>query len=172
MPQKCSICNHKKRLQIEESLANGASLRNIVERYGTSIAAVSRHRKNCIPAQMVEHKEHIQIASMDDFIQKLENNLRATEGVLKEAQEGYDDKDADGKTITIRRNPTVALRAVDSHNKTLSMYLDLFKEARDAEDHELKVFRREQEDAMKIVMEEISVYPELAEKIADRLGGL
>ncbi len=49
MPQKCSICTHPKRHEIEAAVVQGLSLRQVVEKFKTcSTASVSRHTKRCV----------------------------------------------------------------------------------------------------------------------------
>jgi hypothetical protein len=43
MPQ-CTVCRHPQRLQIEQELIAGTSLRDIAGRYGTAKTIVARHR--------------------------------------------------------------------------------------------------------------------------------
>ena len=45
---KCSICSHKRRKEIEASIAANESNRRTATQYGTSEAAIRRHAKNCI----------------------------------------------------------------------------------------------------------------------------
>lgn len=53
MPRTCSTCTHPKRSEIEAALVAGEPLRNIAKRYGTSAAAVLRHRNACVSRAIV-----------------------------------------------------------------------------------------------------------------------
>src|SRR5689334_20868921 len=44
MPQKCGICHHPDRLEIEREMIRGTSLRDISGRFGPSKTAIARHR--------------------------------------------------------------------------------------------------------------------------------
>lgn len=49
MPRKCTICEHPQRSEIDAALAAGDPLRNIAKRFGTSTAALSRHKEHVTP---------------------------------------------------------------------------------------------------------------------------
>ena len=44
MPRKCSVCSREDRPQIDAEISAGTPYRNISEKFGPSIAAISRHR--------------------------------------------------------------------------------------------------------------------------------
>jgi hypothetical protein len=49
MPQKCSICTHPKRTEIETAIASSTPSRRILAvRYKTSTGAIGRHARNCV----------------------------------------------------------------------------------------------------------------------------
>lgn len=57
MGRKCTICSNKERAQIEASLAENVTYRQVGAACGVTIDAIKRHRKNCIPAQLQEARE-------------------------------------------------------------------------------------------------------------------
>lgn len=58
MPQKCSICTHPKRHEIEKAIVQGESLRKTALRFkNCSTASISRHTKRCI-AKALEQVSH------------------------------------------------------------------------------------------------------------------
>ena len=50
MPRACTICNHERREEIEKALNAGMSYRNVAERFGTSVAALFRHKSHKLSA--------------------------------------------------------------------------------------------------------------------------
>jgi hypothetical protein len=46
MPQICTICRHPHRLQIEQALVGGITLRTVSDQYGPSKTALLRHRSH------------------------------------------------------------------------------------------------------------------------------
>ena len=50
MARKCSICRRPDRSLIDTALIEGVPLRNIVEQFGTSLGALSRHKENHLKA--------------------------------------------------------------------------------------------------------------------------
>ncbi len=57
MPRVCTLCNHAQRAEIDRELLAGTSFRNIAERCGTSIAAVSRHKPHIAQSMAVAERE-------------------------------------------------------------------------------------------------------------------
>jgi hypothetical protein len=71
MPQKCSVCNHPKRLQIEQALISGDSLRSISGQFGPSKNAIARHRPHVSDAivRSNESREIARSATLLDDVQ-------------------------------------------------------------------------------------------------------
>jgi hypothetical protein len=46
VPQTCTICRHPQRLQIEQALVSGTTLRQIAGHFGTTKTVVGRHRSH------------------------------------------------------------------------------------------------------------------------------
>ena len=77
MPPRCSICNNKKRCQIDQCIIEGNSSRNIAKRFGVGYGSVVRH---------------INAGHVDDFIKLTNQSKQISQGldVQKCAQEIYD----------------------------------------------------------------------------------
>jgi len=80
--RKCTICYHPKKAEIEGEILNGVSYRNIAERFGISIATVSRHAKH----MQVLVEKPIPSARLDITRELQECILKAKE-VLNESQD-------------------------------------------------------------------------------------
>ncbi len=50
MPATCAVCRHPRRLEFDQALAAGESLRDIAGRFGTSKSALDRHRDHVATA--------------------------------------------------------------------------------------------------------------------------
>ncbi len=57
MARPCSVCAHPERAAIDKALVAGESFRNIAERTGTSVAALSRHRADHLPEVLAKAKQ-------------------------------------------------------------------------------------------------------------------
>jgi len=65
--RKCTVCAHKKRETIDKELLAGTSLRTIAERFGTSKAALCRHRSHVAEHVATAH-EAAEIARADSLL--------------------------------------------------------------------------------------------------------
>lgn len=86
MPRTCTVCNHPKRSEIDEALLCSDSLRNIAERFGTSITALHRHKAEHLPAHLVKAKAATEVLDADRLVQHLELLRQETLDVLAAAK--------------------------------------------------------------------------------------
>src|SRR6202142_3468344 len=86
MPRVCTICGHPERSDINEALLRSDSLRNIAERYGTSVTALHRHKAEHLPAHLVKAKDAAEVLDADRLIEHLESLRRETLDVLAAAK--------------------------------------------------------------------------------------
>lgn len=87
MGQRCTICSHDDRESIDEALVAGTAYRNLAERYGLSLAALSRHRNDHVSAALqavVIEREHDAASSLLDRVESL---IGRTERLLSTAEE-------------------------------------------------------------------------------------
>ena len=68
MPQTCSICTHPERDAIDAELLSGTANRRIATQYSLSEAAVRRHRKSHLPAELIQAQEAQAVAQADDLL--------------------------------------------------------------------------------------------------------
>jgi hypothetical protein len=182
MAQTCQVCGNKNRAEIDKALGSGVPLRTIADQYGPSKTALIRHRDGCIreavkalidemaaqtPAQqlMALKAKNSALVSATDFLTQLSDNLKAAKEVLDEARNGYPGDDG----ANVPKNPFIALRAIDTINKTLGMSLELVKEIREQESHDVARMRKEQDYVLQVIMEELLDHPEISERISERL---
>ena len=91
MPRTCSVCGHGQREAIDAALVAGEPYRNIAERFGPSIAALSRHNAAHIPASVAAAKgaaEAAQGGTLLDRLEALTQDARRI-GRKAEAAESY-----------------------------------------------------------------------------------
>ena len=92
----CTICTHKERNQIDEKLVVGESLRNVAKQFGTSVAALHRHKKDHLPAQLVKATEAKEIAHADNLLGQIKELQQRAMGILDKAENGKDWRGAVG----------------------------------------------------------------------------
>jgi hypothetical protein len=97
MPRTCTICNHSDRESIERALLAGESFRNIASRFGTSTAALVRHRDDHLTQSLVKSHEAEQVARADSLLddvrtagERAETMYAAAEDILARAREVKD----------------------------------------------------------------------------------
>ncbi len=77
MGRVCTICRHPEKAEINRLLVEGTPFRKLVERFGSSPAALSRHRKDHIPAALVRAREAAEAdRGLDLFAQIMDLNER------------------------------------------------------------------------------------------------
>lgn len=73
MPRVCTVCSHPQRPEIDRALVAGElSFRNIAERFGTSPTALTRHKKEHVPASLAKAQEAKQEADAMDVMAELQ----------------------------------------------------------------------------------------------------
>ncbi len=76
MPRVCTVCTHGERESIDAALVAGDSYRSIAERFGTSVAAMFRHRGEHVPAALAQASDAAEVARADTLLDQL-GELRA-----------------------------------------------------------------------------------------------
>ena len=87
----CSICNHPDRGEIDKALVTrSTSYRNVSERYGVSVGALSRHKANHLPrlVEAAKASEAAQaVTSGAALIDELDSLLNRALAILEAAEE-------------------------------------------------------------------------------------
>jgi hypothetical protein len=81
----CSVCRHEQRSQIDAALIRSDSLRNIAKQFGTSAAALHRHRNACVRDQLSKAKEISDVTAASVLVKELRELTRKTGEVLARA---------------------------------------------------------------------------------------
>lgn len=93
MPKRCSLCAHRKRRAIDAAIASGRSYRNIAERFGTSPAALNRH-KGHVAAAIVKAAEQCGERLGDSLHEQMRELVGEARGLLKQAKREGDTRGA------------------------------------------------------------------------------
>ena len=68
MPRVCTVCTHPERPTVDAALVAGEPFRYVSERFGTSPAALFRHKAEHLPAELTKAREAEQVAHADDLL--------------------------------------------------------------------------------------------------------
>lgn len=93
MPQKCRACASSEREEIDKALAIREPLRNIAKRYGTSPAALLRHRKH-VGAAIQRASERRETDIGDAVLDRLESLYERGQRIMDKAEASGDAKTA------------------------------------------------------------------------------
>jgi hypothetical protein len=89
MPQKCTICSHSKRDEIDRLLVEGVSLRDAAGRYDLTKSSLDRHKNRCLAATMAKAEmavEQGEIVNGVNLIDQMRDLNRETLAILAEAK--------------------------------------------------------------------------------------
>lgn len=86
MPRVCSICTHPERPVIDRALVTGEPYRRIAQRCGVSPDAVNRHKRDHLPAAMVQAATETDVRQALDVVAQLKAINAAALIVLRDAR--------------------------------------------------------------------------------------
>jgi hypothetical protein len=90
MPQICTICRHPERDTINAALIAGDPFRNIAERTGTSVGALTRHKAEHLPATLAKATEAKETALADDLLAQVKALRNKSISILTAAEKAGD----------------------------------------------------------------------------------
>jgi len=103
MPRTCSVCSHPQKAEIDAALVVGDAFRNIVERFGTSIGALFRHKAH-LPVGLAKAKEAGEVAQADSLLDQVRNLQASALRILSLAENAGDLRTALGAIREARGN--------------------------------------------------------------------
>ena len=93
--QKCTICIHSQREEIDEALLLSATpLRTIADQFGISKTALLRHKTDHIPTDLVKAKDAKEVCRAESLLDKLVSLKSDAERIAKKAESNDDLKTA------------------------------------------------------------------------------
>ena len=87
MPRRCTVCDHDEHHAINVALVQRDSYRNIAERYGLSVSALSRHTKEHLPKLLVKARDAVEVAEADSLLARIEALQSKTIDALEAVEE-------------------------------------------------------------------------------------
>ena len=86
MGQRCCICKHDKRLEIDRDIVNNIPHTKIAKTYGVSNQSVRNHAKNHLSRQMIKHVSIREMLHADDLLSNIKELVKKTETILKKSE--------------------------------------------------------------------------------------
>lgn len=90
MPRTCTICRHPEREAIDSALVASKPLRYVAKCFGTSAAALFRHKQDHIPATLAKAAEASEVAHADNLLSEVRELQTKTLGILTRAEAASD----------------------------------------------------------------------------------
>jgi hypothetical protein len=94
MPRTCSICAHSARDEIEARLLEGKPFRELAARFGTSSAALFRHRDAHIPERLMKARDSVEVSRATTLLEQLDGLMTKARQILEAAERAGDLKTA------------------------------------------------------------------------------
>ena len=157
MPRKCSVCGHEQRQAIDRALIDGESFRNIAERFGTSVTALTRHKASHLPERMTRAKRAEEVSAADDLLKHSRALWGKATSLLVKAETAGDLR--------------TALQGVREARGCLELYARLSGELNDQRVTNI-VMSPQWTVVYNVIVKNLAPYPELRATIADNLLAL
>ncbi len=90
MPRVCTICTHAEKPAINAALIANEPYRLIAERFGTSSAALTRHKADHLPASLAKAEAAKETALGDDLLAQVKQLRNKAISILLKAEAGGD----------------------------------------------------------------------------------
>ncbi len=90
MPRSCSICTHADKPAINAALIANEPYRLIAERFGTSAAALTRHKAEHLPATLAKAQDAKETAHADDLLAQVKALRNKSISILTAAEKAGD----------------------------------------------------------------------------------
>ncbi len=90
MPRSCTICQHADKPAINAALIANEPYRLIAERFGTSAAALTRHKAEHLPASLAKAEAAKETAQADDLLAQVKALRGKSISILQKAEAAGD----------------------------------------------------------------------------------
>ncbi len=154
VPRACTICSHYQCPAIDTALVAGESFRIVAARFGTSTAALQRHRLGHIPGHVAQAHEAEAVAGADDLLDQVRSLQRKALALLAKAE-----RQGDFRT---------ALAGVKEARSCLELLLEVEGEL-DRRNVVNILVAPQWIEIRAVLVETLQPYPEAAQAVAGRL---
>ncbi len=90
MPRTCTICTHPEREAINQALVANEPFRLIAERFGTSAAALTRHKAEHLPVKLAKAHAAKETRLADDLLAQVKALRNKAISILQQAENAGD----------------------------------------------------------------------------------
>jgi hypothetical protein len=125
MPRKCTVCDNDESHAINVALVQRDSYRNIAERYGVSVGALSRHTKDHLPELLVKAKNAVEVAEADSLLDRIEVLQSRTEAFLDRVEDTENYSATLGAIREMRANLELIGEVTKELNRTPTLNIHL-----------------------------------------------
>jgi hypothetical protein len=125
MPRRCTICDHDEYHAINVALVQRDAYRNIAERYGVSVGALSRHTKDHLPELLVKAKNAAEVAEADSLLDRIEALQSRTEAFLSRVEDTENYSATLGAIREMRSNLELIGEVTKELNRTPTLNIHL-----------------------------------------------
>lgn len=148
MANRCTVCGHADRLEIDKLLIGGSAYRDISGRYGVSKSALERHASGHIAVASSRARDLRDWLNADQLVGELRVLREVALGILEEARVGGD-----------HRTALAALGRLESQAELCGRLLGELVEQKRVEMVDA-TFSRQREVILPIVLRAMEPYPE------------
>ena len=110
----CTICNHKKRLRIDQELVQGLNMSEMTRKYGVGKDALAHHKKNHISRQLVQAWQKKEMDHAGDMLERIEGIVDRAEDIFTRNYEAKKDGVA-LKALSEQRSTFELLAKIAAH---------------------------------------------------------
>lgn len=89
MTRSCTICLHEQRASIDMALVEGSPFRHIAAQFGTSTAALQRHKEH-MPKELARAQQAQEVAQADDLLGQVRALRNKAISLLAKAEQAGD----------------------------------------------------------------------------------
>jgi transposase-like protein len=143
MGQKCTICNHDKKLQIDRALVEGKSTAKIAREYGVSENSLHNHKHNHLSHQLVTAYQQKEVVTGNELLQKIDDLVDKSAQIFRR---NFD-----------KKRDVVALQALSQQRSTFELLAKI-----QVEMHKAKIMEAEQRQQIDVMDCEAQVQKRIA----------
>ncbi len=152
MGQKCCICIHDRRIEIEKEILHGLPHSKIALKYDVGMMSVRRHAQNHLSRQLVKHKETRELLHSDSLLQELNSLVDRTKAILDDSEDN--------------KKHVISLRAIAELRNTYELFVKLALTMKEVIDKDEEENKQVVMDKLKVFTEdELELYSQLLEKM-------
>ena len=158
MGQRCGICKHDNRLEIDRAIMKGMPYLRIGKKYGVNDVSVANHARKHLSRQLLKSGEMKEVIHSKNLFQEVEGLIGRTKNILNDAEK--------------QGRPMISLNAIRELRKTFEFLIKFSAFMQEAQKVDEKDKWDEIRFAVKIIKERLSVDEiSLLHKLMSKMNG-